>query len=128
MTAERVCKSFSSLINCAIGVIRLRIAPIAQFVSSSDTFREIYASPLRLVLWGSGCLSLLGGEYARFLFGQTLGDVAFPIGAIGVLPMSCIGLTLFVRFENHAALFWVVAGLTGMSLLPPLIGLVLPWL
>ncbi|KXV13489.1 hypothetical protein [Gluconobacter oxydans] len=127
MTVGRVWKGFASVRGHAIGVIRLRIAPIARFVSGSDSLREIYASPLRLVLWGSGCLSLLGGAYTRVLFGPSLGVAAFPVGAFGVLPVSCIGLCLFVRFESHAALVWSVAGLTGLAILVSVAGPTLSW-
>ena len=127
MTVGRVWKGFASVRGHAIGVIRLRIAPIARFVSGSDSLREIYASPLRLVLWGSGCLSLLGGACTRVLFGPSLGFAAFPVGAFGVLPVSCIGLYLFVRFESHAALVWSVAGLTGLAMLVSVAGPTLSW-
>lgn len=127
MTVGRVWKGFASLRGHAIGVIRLRIAPIARFVSGSDSLREIYASPLRLVLWGSGCLSLLGGACTRVLFGPSLGVAAFPVGAFGVLPVSCIGLCLFVRLESHAVLVWSVAGLTGLAILVSVAGPTLSW-
>ena len=127
MTVGRVWKGFASLRGHAIGVIRLRIAPIARFVSGSDSLREIYASPLRLVLWGGGCLSLLGGACTRVLFGPSLGVAAFPVGAFGVLPVSCIGLCLFVRFESHAALVWSVAGLTGLEILVSVFGPAFSW-
>lgn len=127
MTVRRVWKGFASVRGHAIGVIRLRIAPIARFVSGSDSLREIYASPLRLVLWGSGCLSLLGGSCTRVLFGPSLGVAAFPVGAFGVLPISCAGLYLFVRYETHAALVWSVAGLTGLAILVSVAGPTLSW-
>ncbi|MBS0983447.1 hypothetical protein [Gluconobacter cerinus] len=127
MTVGRVWKGFASVRGHAIGVIRLRIAPIARFVSGSDSLREIYASPLRLVLWGSGCLSLLGGSCTRVLFGPSLGVAAFPVGAFGVLPISCAGLYLFVRYETHAALVWSVAGLTGLAILVSVAGPTLSW-
>ncbi|MBM3099238.1 hypothetical protein JRX38_14720 [Gluconobacter cerinus] len=127
MTVRRVWKGFASFRGHAIGVIRLRIAPIARFVSGSNSLRELYVSPLRLVLWGSGCLSLLGGACTRVLFGPSLGFAAFPVGAFGVLPVSCIGLYLFVRFESHAALVWSVAGLTGLAMLVSVAGPTLSW-
>ena len=127
MTAGRVWKGFASLRGHANGVIRVRIAPIARFVSGSNALQEIYASPLRLVLWGGGCLSLLGGACTRVLFGPSLGVAAFPVGAFGVLPVSCIGLCLFVRFESHAALVWSVAGLTALAILVSVAGPTLSW-
>ncbi|MBS1087160.1 hypothetical protein [Gluconobacter sphaericus] len=120
MTFGRVWKGFASFRGHAIGVIRLRIAPIARFVSGSNALQEIYASPLRLVLWGGGCLSLLGGACTRVLFGPSLGVAAFPVGAFGVLPISCVGLYLFVYFEAHAGLFWSVVGLTVLAIFVPL--------
>ncbi|MBS1060530.1 hypothetical protein [Gluconobacter sp. Dm-44] len=127
MTFGRVWKGFASFRGHAIGVIRLRIAPIARFVSGSNALQEIYASPLRLVLWGSGCLSLLGGACAHMIFSPSLGFAAFPVGAFGVLPISCVGLYLFVRFESHAALVWSVAGLTGLAILVSVAGPTLSW-
>ncbi|OAJ65948.1 hypothetical protein A0123_03424 [Gluconobacter cerinus] len=112
MTLRRVWKGFASHRGRAIG---------------SDSLREIYASPLRLVLWGSGCLSFLGGACTRMFFGPSLGLAAFPAGAFGVLPISCAGLYLFVRFETHAALFWSVAGLTGLAILVSVFEPALSW-
>ncbi|MFT8948684.1 MAG: hypothetical protein ABF876_19665, partial [Acetobacter aceti] len=91
-----------------------------RFVSGSNALREIYASPLRLVLWGSGCLSILGGACAHMIFSSSLGFAAFPVGAFGVLPISCVGLYLFVYFEAHAGLFWSVVGLTVLAIFVPL--------
>ncbi|MFT8379139.1 MAG: hypothetical protein ABF632_12565, partial [Gluconobacter japonicus] len=109
------------------GVPGGRLAPSARCVSGSDSLREVYASPLRLVLWGSGSLSLLGGSCTRVLFGPSLGVAAFPVGAFGVLPISCAGLYLFVRFETHAALVWSVAGLTGLAILVSVFGPAFSW-
>ncbi|MFT9366050.1 MAG: hypothetical protein ABF572_10935, partial [Gluconobacter sp.] len=103
------------------------VPPPPRFVSGSNALQEIYASPLRLVLWGGGCLSLLGGACTRVLFGPSLGVAAFPVGAFGVLPVSCIGLCLFVRFESHAALVWSVAGLTALAILVSVAGPTLSW-
>ncbi len=99
----------------ASGVIRLRIAPFARFIETSTILPEIYASPICLMLWSSGCLSLLGGESAALMLHDRLGHAAFLFGALAVSPISCTALRYLRCSCEHRILIKTAVAITAMA-------------
>ncbi|MBF0852239.1 MAG: hypothetical protein ABF932_14295 [Gluconobacter potus] len=115
MTKADKPSALSAVRTRASGVIRLRIAPLARFVETSTILPEINASPICLMLWSSGCLSLIGGESAALMLHDRLGHAAFLFGAVAIIPISCMALHYLRCSCEHGFLIRTAAILTVLA-------------